>query len=241
MGGILSLCEIASKNRQHYHVRAMQVLAAFVRQESNRIQVNVNKYDITSQVTGNASLDNPALGEDAKEALTVIARRDRGQILFEEKEGFRLNLSNSYLARYSCDNSELFDIRFSNIDFGGADTSFSRLCNARFSGSRLVGAKLKFASLSGADLRDTELSHAELEGADLVNAKLGGANLRNANLNGAVLSGADFTNKRIFCRSGAATGLTQQQLDQATADPDDPPNLEGVRDVGTGMPVTWRK
>ena len=35
-------------------------------------------------------------------------------------------------------------------------------------------------------------------------------------------------------------GLTQEQIDEATADSDNPPNLEGVVDAHTGEPLVWR-
>ena len=37
-----------------------------------------------------------------------------------------------------------------------------------------------------------------------------------------------------------ATGLTQDQLDMARADPDHPPKLDGVKDAITGEQLIWR-
>ncbi len=37
-----------------------------------------------------------------------------------------------------------------------------------------------------------------------------------------------------------ARGLTQAQLDQARADPDNPPKLDGVEDAVTGKQLVWR-
>ena len=34
-------------------------------------------------------------------------------------------------------------------------------------------------------------------------------------------------------------GLTQEQINRAKADPDNPPNLEGVIDAGAGEPLVW--
>lgn len=36
------------------------------------------------------------------------------------------------------------------------------------------------------------------------------------------------------------TGLTQEELNEARADPTRPPNLDGVLDAETGEPLVWR-
>ena len=61
-------------------------------------------------------------------------------------------------------------------------------------------------------------------------ANVSGAYLTNANLSGAKFS---------FRGDDPAKGLTQSQLDSARADPDNPPNLEGVVDAETGKPLVW--
>ena len=63
----------------------------------------------------------------------------------------------------------------------------------------------------------------------LRDANLKGAHLAGANLEGADLTGADLRD----CR-----GLTQEQLDQATADSDKPPKLVDVVDAN-GEPLVW--
>ena len=54
--------------------------------------------------------------------------------------------------------------------------------------------------------------------------------LSEADLNHANLAGADMSG----CK-----GLTQDQIDRATADSDNPPNLEGVVDAKTGKLLVW--
>ena len=56
--------------------------------------------------------------------------------------------------------------------------------------------------------------------------------LNDAHLNRANLTGADLRN----CK-----GLTQERLDQAIADSNNPPKLEGVIDANTGEPLVWKK
>ena len=95
----------------------------------------------------------------------------------------------------------------------------------------LKNAKLKGAVLSGADL-----SGVVLEGADFSKAYLD-----HVNLSGAALHGVKFVETNL---TGAdlshAEGLTQAQLDKATAKAGHLPNLAGVLDAKTGKPLVWR-
>ena len=85
---------------------------------------------------------------------------------------------------------------------------------------------LRGAALAEADLRDANLIGAKLNEVNLIKANLIKAKLIEANLSGATLVGA--------------TGLTQEQLDHAIADPNSPPLLVGVRDAKTGKQLVWR-
>ena len=87
------------------------------------------------------------------------------------------------------------------------------------------------------DLRELNLTGGHLlTNANLTNANLGGAQLGEANLANAQLFGA--------CLAGTylkgCKGLTQEQIDEARAKPDNPPKLEGVLDAETGKPLVWR-
>ena len=116
----------------------------------------------------------------------------------------------------------------------------------------LSGADLRYVSfllatsLGNSDLQPPPGASANLEGAFLNGADLSGAilmwsNLKNtsfydANLEGAVLTGADLSGADLRdCK-----GLTQEQIDQAKADSDNRPDLEGMVDARTGKPLVWR-
>ena len=72
--------------------------------------------------------------------------------------------------------------------------------------------------------------NAELTDAHFLDANLKGANLTDANVSGVEFSvGGPQTVK----------GLTQVQLDQACADPNNPPILTGVLASETGEPLVW--
>ena len=72
--------------------------------------------------------------------------------------------------------------------------------------------------------------------ADLTDARFWDANLKGANLTGANVSGVEFS----VGGPQTAKGLNQVQLDQACADPNNPPILTGVLDSETGEPLVWR-
>ena len=84
-------------------------------------------------------------------------------------------------------------------------------------GASLVGALLQHANLSSADLDRADFKHAVLRNTDLSGARFG-----------------------MFVPNPPINGLTQTQLDQACADPDNPPKLYGIVDDVTCERLVWR-
>ena len=164
-----------------------------------------------------------ALRADVQDAMQAVALRGSVGISMEARErDFKLYLRDAHI---------------SGLQLRNANLSEAWLTNANLS-----GAVLPYVGLSGARLRLANLSSTELRNADLSNAAFWGADLSEAVLWNANLSGSDF------CGAGArspsyrtsAWGLTQAQLDQARADTDNPPKLDGVVDAETGEPLIWR-
>ena len=133
------------------------------------------------------------------------------------------------------ENEELRGIDLSGADLSYADLSNTNLRDARLSNANLSGAQLDGSCLKDALLMDSHLYRADIEtsdldGADLSNANLSDADLYQVNFIGATLSGAILTNANI---TGAnfkrVKGLTQDQLNGACAESDEPPrNLPKV-------------
>ena len=130
---------------------------------------------------------------------------------------------------------------------GGAKLDHANLGGANLSGADLRAASLQEAQLGGANLTNAnlggagaDLSGADLAGANLTGANLGRANLADTNLDGANLTGSDFSRDYLSGDPSPAQGLTQQQLDQAVADPGTPPVLDGTLDGKTNEPLLWR-
>ncbi len=110
---------------------------------------------------------------------------------------------------------------YNRLDLHGAELIHSYLSDANFSYANLMGAVLKEALL-----KDANLTRAVLVGADLTGAILSGSNL----------TGAEFSvNGKL-----PAIGLTQNQIDIAIADPNNPPKLDGALDAKTGEQLIWR-
>ena len=101
----------------------------------------------------------------------------------------------------------------------------------------LGGANLNLANLQSAFLAHSILAESWLVGSDLTGANVWGANFSGAFLASANLSGTKFSSSSGGIR---AYGITQSQLDQAQAEPDNPPKLEGVVDAEMCMPLVWR-
>ena len=96
-------------------------------------------------------------------------------------------------------------------------------------------ANLSFLRLDNADLSNARFSKANLSGTSFSKANLSGAKLWKTSL-----SGATFTEAYLAATDfSQSTGLTQNQLAQACADPHSPPVLNGVFDAETGEPLIW--
>ena len=129
-------------------------------------------------------------------------------------------------------------------DLGAVDLVGQNLWKGKWFPSKLVGTQLEGADLRGANLANADLSGAnlgcaKLDGADLTKARLAGADLRGTNLAEADVSGADFSRDLLRKHESPASGLTQEQLDQAKADPSHPPVLDGILDSYTNKPLVW--
>ena len=106
--------------------------------------------------------------------------------------------------------------------------------SADLSRAILWGVDISLASIHGSQLSDAMLANADLSGTVLSHSDLSGAAFRNTRLSGTDFTGGSSPDAK------PVTGLTQEQLTQACADPDNPPKLDGVRDAETGKPLVWR-
>ena len=175
---------------------------------------------------GHEGVTTDQIWEDVHAAVDAISACHQSQSRLERKAKFRLDLRGA--------------------DLSGATLRVTRLSNAWLdrailTRATLILADLSGANLNGADLRETNLLIGKLNGATLV-----GADLTDADLRGAILTGAEFggvfwiRNEDGTVAERVTTGLTQAQLDEARADPDDPPKLNDLRDADTRKRLVWR-
>ena len=140
----------------------------------------------------------------------------------------------------------LIDADLHRAHLMGANLSGAQIMNADLSESHIIYANLRRAVLIGSNLSEAfmvniDLSGAQLAGANLENAVLSSSKLYGADFFGASLNGADLSNAILSKQNGkyVAGGLTQMQLDEATFNEDNPPDLTGIVQVGSCKPLVW--
>ncbi|MCY3802595.1 MAG: pentapeptide repeat-containing protein [Chloroflexi bacterium] len=254
LDGIYNLERLAKDEPEQYHVQVMSRFCVFVRHPA--------KDEVRRTESG--ADEESSLREDVQAVMIAISTCHAKQIKLENNVKFRLELSRATLPRVVLQEAILSNARLGGADLSGArlssaDLSETWLVDANLSGALLGGANLSSAILLDANLFDASLiqgnlSGALLNGANLSGARFQGASLSGASLTGADLSGADFSAESYLhvefsdlpgVRSVdkdemLAKGLTQAQLDKSRADPDNPPELDGVLDAVTGKQLVWR-
>ena len=104
-------------------------------------------------------------------------------------------------------------------------------------GVRFFYATLWNFNFAGMDLRVAQFEHCNLCGTNFAGADLRSAIFRSVNMEEAILDGARIDHARF---SSEIEGLTQEQLDKASAIEGRAPNLKGTLDKETGQPLTWK-
>ena len=258
LGGIYALQRLAKEHPEQYHVQIMRLFCAFVRHP-------------TKDDGGETKLDGEEkplrLREDVQAIMIAIGGRSKAGLDYEKAEGFRLdlvgadlrgayisgtNLSGANLGGVDLHHAYLLEVDLSGAYLVSANLLHANLISANLSDSKLSSANLSHTLSQGTDfsraqLGGANLSHADLLRADLSDANIGTADLSHATLRDTDLSGAVFgkgtrvtlshppISEDVFAR------LTQTQLDEARADPDNPPKIDcGIVDIETGEPLIWR-
>lgn len=252
VGGIYALQRLANEHPKEYHIQIMRLLCAFVR---NPTVEGYSEIGLTDHKTGETTeSDDDGHGrprQDVEAAMEAIATRSKIGIDLERDDDFRLDLRNA-------DIGALRLLRLRNVDLSGAQLTDANLSGiwlsqgtdlssikegygVNLSKARLNGVNFRSSNLWEANLSDSLLVRAELQIADLRYTDLSRATLANADLSGSflrnsILSGTKFS----IAEHPPARGLTQEELDKARADPENPPRLDGVLDAFTGEQLVWR-
>ena len=232
LAGIYALRSLAEEHPAEYHQRVMRSLCAFVRHP-----------------TADQSIDRSGgVCEDVELAVREIAVCHDAQIDTEAACG--LDLRGAELRSASFHSVNLSSARIPTSMWDAVVPRVRQLDpEARSSGRvkeavaavvqqvpPLELAERAWVNLTLADLADTSLRHAKLRRTMLFGSDLSGADFTGADLSGAWFESASPAPDGI----GLTKGLTQEQLDSAIADPEDPPRLRGTLDADTGKQLVWR-
>src|SRR5215213_7531664 len=160
LGGIYALERIAKDSPERDYSTVMEVLTAYVRQNSSTPSKETNETTDLKEPRTDPRKEDPRkeLRADIKAVLVVVGRRqeDRVPEEYQVRPDFRgINLSKTILGGA--------DLR--EADLRGANLSRADLSRANLGGAHLGGADLRGAYLGGADLRRTDLTGADLRGA----------------------------------------------------------------------------
>lgn len=239
LGGIYALERLLDEDIWRYYPEVVRISSVFVRHRKD-----------------SESLDNPdLLRDDVQAVLDLIGRRNNSvatearrivQDEPKEMQSMRIGLFN--LSHSNISRAVVMAPNFRDVVFSHADMTGMMCFNPIFAGASLDNAALtdamiwegdfSRADLSAADLTGARLPHADLTSSDLSSANMTNARLTNADLSKAKLEATDISGVE-FSGDGEMTacGWAQNQLDAATADPDNPPRLNGANDAETGLPL----
>ena len=254
LGGIYALARLAREHPGDYHLQIMSLLCAFVRHSKKDRNNKEDKATLTAAEEELSTYPPPAikfkrfnrrrqtllLREDLRVVMEAIESRSKACIALEKKDNFALDFGASNLRGLSLRrNSNLSGANFTDLsgaDFMDADLSAAVLLCVNLSDAQLQGVDFSNSSLPVANLSRANLWEANLSNVQLQNANFSGANLIEAKLYSSLLLDADLSGANLE----RCEGLTQDQIDYAIADSDNPPKLEGVVDAKTGRPLVWR-
>jgi len=155
---------------------------------------------------------DPAADTSAQaQTLTVLPDLDSEQKRTVMQFLYQADLINKDDPRIS-----LFYADLTSANLKGTDSQENKfvLDNVNLRGVNLADADLEYISLKGSNLSYSHLVNTNLSNADLSDADLVHAYLANADLSGATLSDADLNHAELQ----TATGLTQEQIDEAKGD-----------------------
>ena len=255
LGGIYALQRLAEDHPEEYHVQIMRLFCAFTRHptQDNSVVLSPAYFEATrihEDWQFNLRLDVQAIME-------AIAKRRASTIAHEKTDRFITDFRSADLRQLLLEDMHLSDLYIIDADLSGASFSLCEIYDVEFSGANLSPARFAGAhienvnwegcSMIGVSFNDAScgpsvgLIYNDLTSASFVNANLTGVRFCESDLSEAKFFGANLSNTR-FSRNGmlVARNLTQAQLDQAVADPDNPPILDGVADAETGEQLVWR-
>ena len=268
LAGISALKRLAADYPEEYHVQIMDVFCGFVRDPTGLAESSSRHRGEGDEQTRRLREDVQAIlgmiGYRSKD-LKALEKQSgfridlRGADLRDAKlDGASLAGAMLVEAKLSCAQLQRADLSKADMRFADLScTTEVEVNKTRLDGANLDDVNLMYANLSGSRFQEARISRAQLLEANMSNTFLYRACLIDADLNltdfsEAILSEADISGARLAKGhvlgswltaedKDPTTKLTQQQLDQACADPGKPPQLNEVLDCETGKPLKWTR
>ena len=261
LGGIYALRRLAEEHTELYHIQIVELFCAFLRNptSSEESRGRENNQTLSAQTAS-------PVREDVQVALTTVGGRTKVGLDIEKATGrFRLDLHNADLSRVHLPGANLAYANLGGADLRGAYLGGTNLSHVYLQGAKLERANLIHANFSRAHMGSADLSgvlaqntdfsgagssgnlsDADFRWANFSGANIGTSNLENSNLEGANFSGTIFgTGTRVELSEPPISEdvfarLTQRQLNEACADPNNPPKIPaGTVDVESGKQLVW--
>jgi uncharacterized protein YjbI with pentapeptide repeats len=233
LGGIYALERIARDSPERDYSTVMEVLTAYVRENTQAPGPSEGSSDeaslldsirrwLRSTAKADEGTKQPAPPEPLRPSADIQAILDvlrRRQARVPEKYRTRFDLHEANLQEANLQNANLFE-----ANLQGANLSKANLFEADLSGAslretdlreaNLLGANLRRAGLSGANLRGAMLFQADLSETNLERASLVEADLGKTSLTGAYLRKADLTKATLSRAYLVGADLTETTLSE---------------------------
>ena len=265
LAGIYGLQTLVEQQPEAYHLQIMPLFCAFVRNPPKD-----DVLDKTFVIEGEA-MPPLIREDAQAALLAIGRRNSRHIQIEKEKgfrvDLHGSNLRNGDVRQCQLDGADLTWANLTNADLEsatlvGADLTYANLSGAKMSRADFRKTVCRLARISLTKAHNANFAEADLEGtiwygAELDNASVSFATLRGADLTRATLSGTDISGT-VFGNGGrrhedysgdllgissrqAYTSLIQEQLDQATASRNCPPEIEhGTTDAETDLQLVWQ-
>ena len=217
LGGIYALRSLAEEHPEQYHIQAMRLLCAFVRNPTDQGTVSI---EVQQTTVGPVSHGAPILREDVQAAIDAICACHEINVVIGSSTQFCLDFRDTDLSGARFERVDLSvnlpsRVRTSaesvnshpvGADFARAQLRSANMLDAKLPRANFFRANLSSASLGLVDMSDANLSGANLYDADLPGAILSGATPQGADLSYARLEGADLSRAWLGIRSCLAQG-----------------------------------
>ena len=213
LGGIYALQSLAEEHPNHYHIQIMRLFCSFVLNPTPDDLLENKDHNVTSK--SSSTDDQIQLRQDVQSIMEAISTRTDKDIDLEKSAGFRPDLSKANLSGLKIGDEELnVEYNLSRVIFWDADLSNAVFVNTDLSNTWYGPNALLNPTTFGIN--------TNLTGAAFIRTDMSKVEFYDTNL-----SGTQFSIDGVQC----ARNLTQTQLNNATADPNNPPNLDGLTDA----------